>query len=70
MSVDKFPAAWDKYGKAAGPIRNQQMIDEGRPDFVIAFHSNVGQSRGTMDMLCRANKAGLVVTLYPSKEQK
>ena len=27
----QFPANWHKHGKAAGPIRNQQMIDEGKP---------------------------------------
>ncbi len=70
MEVKKFPADWDKYHKGAGPIRNQQMLDEGKPDIVLAFHSNIGESKGTMDMIRRANKAGLVVTLYPSKEQQ
>src|SRR5689334_23019946 len=32
-----FPADWEKHGRSAGPIRNQQMLDEGRPDMVIAF---------------------------------
>src|SRR4051812_7345271 len=32
-----FPAEWNKHGKAAGPIRNQEMLDEGKPDLVIAF---------------------------------
>jgi hypothetical protein len=26
---------WDRYGHAAGPIRNQRMLDEGRPGLVI-----------------------------------
>lgn len=52
-----FPANWDKYGKAAGSIRNQEMLDEGRPDLVFAFH--IGDSRGTWDMLRRAAKAGI-----------
>lgn len=49
-----FPADWDKHGKAAGPIRNQQMIDEGKPDLVIAFPTK--NSRGTWDMIRRAEK--------------
>jgi hypothetical protein len=32
-----FPAKWKEHGRGAGPIRNQQMMDEGKPDMVIAF---------------------------------
>ena len=32
-----FPAPWNSHGLAAGPIRNQQMIDEGEPDLVLAL---------------------------------
>lgn len=35
--IEAFSADWDKHGKAAGPIRNQQMLDEGKPDVLIAF---------------------------------
>src|SRR5262245_38565206 len=31
------PADWGQYGRAAGPIRNQQMLDLERPDRVLAF---------------------------------
>jgi hypothetical protein len=55
-----FPADWDEHGKAAGPIRNQQMIDWGKPDFVIAFPGG----KGTADMVRRANTAGLDVLTY------
>src|SRR5690606_23679369 len=53
----RFPAQWDKYGKAAGPIRNQAMIDKGKPQFVIAFPGG----RGTADMIRRAREAGIDV---------
>jgi hypothetical protein len=33
----KFPADWNRHGHAAGPIRNQQMIDQGRPDLGDRF---------------------------------
>ena len=59
-----FPADWNKYGKAAGPIRNQQMLDEGKPDLVLAFHNDIRNSKGTLDMISRANKAGIEVRLY------
>jgi hypothetical protein len=52
-----FLAEWDKHGRAAGPIRNQQMLDDGRPDLVVAFPGG----RGTADMVRRASKAGIEV---------
>lgn len=56
-----FPADWQKYGKGAGPIRNQQMLDEGKPDLVIAFHDYIDESKGTRDMVLRAKEAGIPV---------
>jgi hypothetical protein len=50
-----FPAHWQLHGRRAGPIRNQQMIDEGKPDLVIAFPGG----NGTADMVKRAVKAGI-----------
>lgn len=58
-----FPADWKRYGRCAGPIRNQVMIDEGRPDLVLAFHTNIDESRGTKDMIDRANKVRIKVIL-------
>jgi len=52
-----FAADWRGHGKAAGPIRNQRMLDEGRPDLVIAFPGG----RGTADMVRRAIRAGIEV---------
>lgn len=54
---EEYPADWKKYPKAAGPIRNQQMVDEGKPDLVIAFPG----SRGTADMIRRSKKAGIKI---------
>jgi len=31
-----YEADWGKHGRAAGPIRNQQMLDEGKPELVGA----------------------------------
>lgn len=64
----KFPADWDKYLKAAGPIRNQQMLEEGMPDQVVAFHDNLPESKGTHDMIKRSIKAGLPVWHYSHQE--
>ena len=61
LSLEVYPAEWKKYGRAAGPIRNQQMLDEGKPDRVIAFHDDIEHSKGTKDMVARAKKAGIPV---------
>lgn len=60
---EHYPALWGTHGKAAGPIRNQQMLDEGRPNFVLAFHDDLVHSKGTKDMVNRAKEAGLIVYL-------
>lgn len=56
-----FPADWEKHGKAAGPIRNKQMLDEGKPDMVIAFWD--GKSPGTKNMIDQATKSGVPVEI-------
>lgn len=58
-SILPFPADWNKYGKAAGPIRNSQMLREGKPALAVAFHNHIEESRGTADMLCKAEDAGV-----------
>lgn len=63
-TVIKFPADWDKYGKSAGVIRNKQMLVEGQPSLVVAFHKNIQSSKGTLNMIYQANKAGIPVFLY------
>lgn len=53
----KFAADWTGYGRAAGPIRNQIMIDEAKPTLCIKFPGG----KGTADMIRRAKKAGIKV---------
>jgi len=55
VKVRKFPADWRKLGRRAGPIRNQQMIDEGKPDAAVAFPGG----DGTADMVIRCKTAKL-----------
>lgn len=57
-----YPADWKAHGKAAGPIRNRQMIVEGRPDVVVALSGG----KGTANMIKQAAAAGL--TIYVSKQ--
>jgi len=63
FQVMEFPAQWNKYGKSAGPIRNKQMLDEGKPDLVVAFHNDIKNSKGTKNMIKQAKKAGIKVIL-------
>lgn len=53
----KFRADWQKHGRAAGPIRNKQMLDEGKPDMVLAFPGG----RGTANMVKQAQSSGFEV---------
>ena len=62
IEVDAYPADWKQYGRAAGPIRNQQMLDSG-VDHAIACHANLAESKGTADMVRRLEKAGVPVEL-------
>lgn len=57
VECDGYKARWTEYGNVAGPIRNQQMIDEGKPDMVVAFPGGVG----TANMKKLARKAGIPV---------
>jgi len=59
-----YPANWKTYGKGAGPRRNQQMLDE-NPDIslVLAFHEDLGRSKGTRDMVRRSEKKGIRVRI-------
>lgn len=52
-----FSADWKKYGTRAGYIRNQQMLDEGKPDVVVAFPGGMG----TAMMVRLAGQAGIKV---------
>lgn len=52
-----YLADWKTHGLNAGPIRNKQMLDEGKPDLVLAFPGG----RGTANMVTQARKAGVRV---------
>ena len=56
LTTEVYEADWENDGRAAGPIRNQRMLDTGI-DLVIAFAGG----NGTADMVRRARKAGVEV---------
>lgn len=59
----EFIADWTLHGKAAGPMRNQRMLDEGKPHMVIAFPGG----RGTADMVERAKRERIPVVTVRSR---
>lgn len=67
--VIAVPADWNKYHRAAGPIRNRAMYNEHKPDLVIAFHNNIEESKGTKDMVNYAKSKGCPVKIITSYEE-
>jgi YspA, cpYpsA-related SLOG family len=57
IDVWAMPADWERNGRIAGPLRNQQMLDDAKPALVIAFPGG----SGTRDMVRRAKAAGIEV---------
>lgn len=55
VPTEVYRAEWRTHGKRAGPIRNQRMIDEGKPDAYVAFPGG----RGTADCVARCERAKL-----------
>lgn len=53
----RVPAMWHVHGNAAGPRRNQRMLDIYGPQLVVAFPGGAG----TADMVRRATKAEVKV---------
>lgn len=52
-----FYPDWNAHGKAAGPIRNLEMLMQGQPDVLIAFPGG----KGTEHMCSIAKKQGTKV---------
>jgi hypothetical protein len=70
LPYSEFPAEWEKHGKAAGVIRNQEMIDKAQPTVVLAFHEDPKLGKGTADMVERALKARIPVRIFPPTKGK
>lgn len=69
LIVHEFPAKWSEYGRAAGPIRNLEMLQflkASEGDEVWAFHDDLEHSKGTKHMVNAAHKARIPVTIFTS----
>ncbi|MBE7037081.1 MAG: DUF2493 domain-containing protein [Ruminococcaceae bacterium] len=56
-----FPAEWNLYGRSAGPIRNEKMVQQA--ETVIAFWN--GKSRGTKSLIHLATQYGRNLEVVP-----
>jgi hypothetical protein len=69
LSVEAHPADWQRHGKRAGHIRNEEMAALGA-DLCIAFWD--GSPRGTMDMTEAAARHRIAVEIqhkeFPNRE--
>ena len=62
VPTEVYMAEWERLGRKAGPIRNQRMLDEGKPGLVVAFPGG----RGTAGMVALSREAGVdVITIDP-----
>lgn len=64
ISVDRFPAGWDRYGKSAGYRRNIEMADHAQA--LIAIWNG---SPGTKHMIDIARQKGLRVYVAKSGDR-
>jgi hypothetical protein len=61
----RYPASWEAYGKAAGPMRNRHMVADGA-DLVLAFPLPSGS--GTHHTIWLAEQAGIPVVRHDKQD--
>lgn len=65
FKIERHRADWKRHGKAAGPLRNAEMVALGA-DVCLAFP--IGPSPGTRDCIAKAEAAGIPVIVYEGSE--
>lgn len=63
-----FTADWKKHGRAAGPIRNKDMLTIGKPDKIFVFHNDLKNSKGTRNLALQA--IGMKIPVYDMTDTK
>ena len=68
IPIQYFPADWENYGKAAGPLRNKQMVSES--SLIIALWDF--ESKGTYDLITNGifQNVLMVIYVYPEDPNK
>lgn len=68
ISVQRYHPQWEEHGKAAGAIRNQEMVDScKKSDCLVAFWD--GSSPGTKSAINMARQKGMQVRVIKYKEK-
>lgn len=65
ITIISRPADWKQHGRAAGPIRNREMLAM-KPDLLVAFPGG----RGTADMVGAAKKAGITIHVVVAQKEQ
>jgi hypothetical protein len=65
IPTEPYPANWQKYGRAAGEVRNRLMLKKGKPDKVIAFPG--GSGTGMMIRLATVDNVPVEKVALPKK---
>lgn len=60
VSVSRFPAEWEKFGRAAGPVRNARMAEVAE-QVILILDRPLEETRGSLSMSREAGKRGLRV---------
>lgn len=63
IPYEAYFADWKRYGKGAGYKRNLRMLEEGKPDLIVAFYTDIEESKGTKMMINLGVDAGIQVLL-------
>lgn len=66
LAVEVYHADWKKHGRAAGPVRNKQIVDA--CDRMLAFWD--GESPGTRNAINLAKKAGKPVAIFTAMRER
>lgn len=66
IPYEEYKANWN-IGKIAGPLRNQRMVDEGKPDMAFCFHNDIENSKGSKDMYSRLTKHNIPCEIIKEK---
>ena len=65
LDLKIFPADWKRYGKAAGPIRNREMLEYAKESAALVFAFWDGKSSGTKNMISMAKNDEIPVRRLP-----
>ena len=67
FDVRAFHADWSRHGRAAGPIRNRDMLEQ-EPYIVLAFP--LPDSKGTVNCMNQARDMGICVRVVKPKTRE